>query len=99
MDGKLGAKRVEWSFRDNGVPWVPISKTQSLDLTCKMSPEFSFQWLYQDRIPDAFIGGVAPKVPLLSAVARAGANVTVQLERHRSNLLRSCYELPCSIRC
>ena len=35
FDGKLGAKRVEWSFRDAGVPWAPIQNVNDPGLTCK----------------------------------------------------------------
>ncbi|KAF2666413.1 hypothetical protein BT63DRAFT_416786 [Microthyrium microscopicum] len=56
MDGKLGAKRIEWGFRDAGVPWGPVSDVNSAGITC----------------------GLSPTPPALKAVARAGANVTVQ---------------------
>jgi len=56
MDGKLGAKRIEWGFRDAGVPWAPIQDVNSAGLAC----------------------GLDPTPPALKAVARAGANVTVQ---------------------
>jgi len=36
MDGKLGAKRVEWTFRSNGVPWAPITNVDSPGFTCGM---------------------------------------------------------------
>jgi cellulase len=56
MDGKLGAKRIEWSFKDAMVPWGPIQNVNDPGLTC----------------------GIDPKAPALKAVARAGANITVQ---------------------
>jgi hypothetical protein len=56
MDGKLGAKRIEWSFKDAMVPWGPIQNVNDPAITC----------------------GYDPKAPALKAVARAGANVTVQ---------------------
>jgi len=55
MDGKLGAKRIEWSFQDARVPWGPIEKVDDPGLTC----------------------GVNAKAPVLKAVARAGAPVTI----------------------
>jgi len=36
MDGKVGAKRVEWTFRSNGVPWAPITNVESPGFTCGM---------------------------------------------------------------
>jgi len=34
MDGKLGAKRIEWSFKDAGVPWGPIENVNDPGLAC-----------------------------------------------------------------
>jgi len=39
MDGKLGAKRIEWSFKDAGVPWAPIQNVNDQGLACGMSPK------------------------------------------------------------
>jgi hypothetical protein len=36
LDGKLGAKRVEWSFKDAGVAWAPIQNVNDPSLTCKL---------------------------------------------------------------
>jgi hypothetical protein len=73
MDGKLGAKRVEWSFSDAGVPWAPIQRVNDPSLACKfVQPVHLFYRLISSA------GGVDPNPPLLKAVSRAGANVTVQ---------------------
>jgi len=37
MDGKLGAKRVEWAFKDPGMPWGPIQDVTIPGFTCGMS--------------------------------------------------------------
>jgi hypothetical protein len=37
MDGKLGAKRVEWTFKDAGVPWAPIPNVNDQGIACKHS--------------------------------------------------------------
>jgi len=34
MDGKLGARRIEWSFQDSGVPWAPVGSVNGPDFTC-----------------------------------------------------------------
>jgi len=56
MDGKIGARRIEWSFKDSGAPWGPVGSVNGADFTC----------------------GRDAKYPALKAVARAGAQVTVQ---------------------
>jgi len=35
MDGKIGAKRVEWSFKDSGMVWGPVEKVDDPALTCE----------------------------------------------------------------
>jgi hypothetical protein len=35
MDGKLGAKRIEWSFSDGGLPWAPIPSVNNAGMACK----------------------------------------------------------------
>jgi len=34
MDGKLGARRIEWSFKDSGAPWSPVGSVNGPDFTC-----------------------------------------------------------------
>jgi hypothetical protein len=34
MDGKLGAKRIEWSINDAGIPWAPIESVSDPGLAC-----------------------------------------------------------------
>jgi len=56
IDPKLGAKRVEWTFKDSGVPWAPVPNVLDQAMAC----------------------GASPAAPALKAVARAGAQVTIQ---------------------
>jgi len=41
MDGKLGAKRIEWSFSDSGRLWGPVEKVDDPAITCKMVQRLS----------------------------------------------------------
>jgi hypothetical protein len=41
MDGKLGAKRIEWSFSDSGILWGPVDKVDDPALTCKRDQRLS----------------------------------------------------------
>jgi len=39
MDGRLGAKRVEWSFKDaNGIPWAPVPGANDPAMACGVAP-------------------------------------------------------------
>jgi len=38
LDGKLGAKRIEWSFRDSGVPWAPVPNVNDAGMACGAGP-------------------------------------------------------------
>ncbi|KAF2674415.1 hypothetical protein BT63DRAFT_435525 [Microthyrium microscopicum] len=38
LDGKLGAKRIEWSFSDSGVPWAPIPNVNNAGMACGANP-------------------------------------------------------------
>jgi hypothetical protein len=38
FDGKLGAKRIEWSFKDNlGQPWQATTNVKDQAIACKLS--------------------------------------------------------------
>lgn len=38
IDGTLGAKRIEWSFKnERNIPWAGIKNVSSPDITCKHS--------------------------------------------------------------
>jgi len=39
MDGRLGAKRIEWSFSDSGRTWGPIENLNDQGLACGKDPQ------------------------------------------------------------
>lgn len=75
FDGKLGAKRIEWSFENHrNIPWAAVQNGSSPDVTCNI---FTFHTDLKHP-SNSRAGGKDPKPPALKAIARAGANVTVQ---------------------